>query len=273
MSWHYLLGQEEASWGGTCLDGAPSALLKMLPTLGESSSPDSEMGCFQDSPSGTTSAPSTGNRGAVQLMLFRAASPARTSAQQVRVQDLPESVRAFGSRCSELLARCNLALSSRKTVRDSVPVGCPPSSKGLPAWGMTSGGACWELGTRALLIEGTEYGYWPTPTAGDARGSGSRNTKNSKAHPGISLTDAVRGDGGRGRLMPTPASTDYKIASAPGQRRGQLGDPAMGVIPAGGRLNPTWVESYLMGWPIGWTDCEPLAMDRYQEWLRWHGGY
>jgi hypothetical protein len=36
----------------------------------------------------------------------------------------------------------------------------------------------------------------------------------------------------------------------------------MGVIPAGGRLNPTWVE-WLMGWPIGWTDLEPLAMDRY----------
>jgi hypothetical protein len=30
---------------------------------------------------------------------------------------------------------------------------------------------------------------------------------------------------------------------------------------AGGKLNPTWVE-WLMGWPIGWTDCEPLATDK-----------
>jgi hypothetical protein len=39
----------------------------------------------------------------------------------------------------------------------------------------------------------------PTPTVGDARSSGSRNTASSKAHPGISLTDWVRRDGGTGR--------------------------------------------------------------------------
>lgn len=29
-----------------------------------------------------------------------------------------------------------------------------------------------------------------------------------------------------------------------------------------GALNPTWVE-WLMGWPLGWTDLEPLATDKY----------
>jgi hypothetical protein len=37
--------------------------------------------------------------------------------------------------------------------------------------------------------------------------------------------------------------------------------------PLGGPLNPTWVE-WLMGWPIEWTDLEPLEMDRYQQWWR-----
>ena len=37
-----------------------------------------------------------------------------------------------------------------------------------------------------------------------------------------------------------------------------------------GRLNPTWVE-WLMGWPIGWTALQPLAMDRFREWQRQHG--
>lgn len=32
---------------------------------------------------------------------------------------------------------------------------------------------------------------WPTPTEGDAKSSGSRNLEGSKAHPGISLTDAA----------------------------------------------------------------------------------
>jgi DNA (cytosine-5)-methyltransferase 1 len=40
--------------------------------------------------------------------------------------------------------------------------------------------------------------------------------------------------------------------------------------PSGGPLNPTWVE-WLMGWPLGWTALEPLAMDRFQQWLRLHG--
>lgn len=31
----------------------------------------------------------------------------------------------------------------------------------------------------------------------------------------------------------------------------------------GGRLNPPWVE-WLLGWPIGWTACAPLAMDRFR---------
>jgi len=50
---------------------------------------------------------------------------------------------------------------------------------------------------------------WPTPTAGDAKSSGSRNTENSQAHPGVSLTDAVCGDGDMGRKRwPTPQAHD-----------------------------------------------------------------
>ena len=31
------------------------------------------------------------------------------------------------------------------------------------------------------------------------------------------------------------------------------------LIPAGGQLNPTWVE-WLMGFPLEWTACEPSEM-------------
>jgi hypothetical protein len=74
---------------------------------------------------------------------------------------------------------------------------------------------------------GVAVRMWPTPTAGDSRSSGSRNTATSKAHSGISLTDAVRGDGGKGRSESHP----------------------------GGLLSPTWVE-WLMGYPTGWTDLD-----------------
>ena len=58
--------------------------------------------------------------------------------------------------------------------------------------------------------------------------------------------------------------------SGGGQQRRQLTDPDMGVIEAGGQLNPDWVE-WLMGWPVGWTDLKPLGMDKFQQWLHLHG--
>lgn len=88
---------------------------------------------------------------------------------------------------------------------------------------------------RASLETMARKDVWPTPTAGDAKSSGSRNLEGSKAHPGVSLTDAVTSGG---------SST----------ARVEVGK---------GRLNPSWVE-WLMGWPIGWTSLEPLAE------LEWH---
>ncbi len=65
----------------------------------------------------------------------------------------------------------------------------------------------------------------PTPTAGDAKSSGTQNNPNSNANLGTSLTDFVREDGGVGRQ---PMTQDTP------------------------KLNPDWVE-LLMGWPRGWT--------------------
>ena len=83
---------------------------------------------------------------------------------------------------------------------------------------------------------------WPTPTV-----CGNNNRKGVSATSGDGLATAVRLMG-----VPTPCQSDYKIASKDGQRRGQIGDPAQGVIPRGGSLNPAWVE-WLMGWPLNWT--------------------
>jgi hypothetical protein len=51
--------------------------------------------------------------------------------------------------------------------------------------------------------------HWPTPTAGDASGAGSRNLPGSKAHPGVSLTDAVvHGGSTTPRNLDDPRSRD-----------------------------------------------------------------
>jgi hypothetical protein len=85
-----------------------------------------------------------------------------------------------------------------------------------------------------VMVKATERQLWPTPTAGDARASGSRNTASSNAHPGTSLTDAVREDGGTGRMWPTPKSSDFRpghASRADDPRRRNLNDQVMWPTP------------------------------------------
>ncbi len=43
--------------------------------------------------------------------------------------------------------------------------------------------------------------------------------------------------------------------------KGNLGEKV------GGQLNPTWVE-WLMGFPLGWTDLEPLETPSFRRWFQ-----
>lgn len=95
---------------------------------------------------------------------------------------------------------------------------------------------------------------WPTPTGGDAKASGSRNTPQSNAHGGNSLTDAVRGDGGTGRLWPTPTQRDWKSTGHGNQDNARPLSEAAGQTGTGS-LNPEFVE-WLQGFPIGHTQLK-----------------
>lgn len=70
-----------------------------------------------------------------------------------------------------------------------------------------------------------------------------------------------------GRLA-TPTATANQLAPSmakwPGCRNLQR------LALASGLPFPTLYE-WMMGWPIGWTDLRPLAMDRFHEWLQQHG--
>lgn len=91
---------------------------------------------------------------------------------------------------------------------------------------------------------------WPTPCAADGKdqASGDLYARINRC--------------GRQRHRQTTG----KGAAGGGQRRGQLTDPDMGVIEAGGQLNPDWVE-WLMNWPIGWSSLEPMSKETFNEWL------
>jgi hypothetical protein len=85
---------------------------------------------------------------------------------------------------------------------------------------------------------------WPraTPSAGDAKASGTRNTPQSKAHAGYSLTDQIRGDLGTGRSC-TSAATESTARYL---------------------LNPRF-SLWLQGYPTEWARCAERVT---RSWLR-----
>lgn len=112
---------------------------------------------------------------------------------------------------------------------------------------------------------------WPTPTAGDAKASGSR-CLDSNAHEGTSLTDAVRPDravaGERLWATPTSANPNEGEDIASWQERAAAAVPPAGC--PGRRLNPDWVET-LQGFPIGWTSTTGPGLS-VRETPRWPRG-
>lgn len=54
MSWHFLQGREAASWEESSLDGAPDALLSLMPIAEVCCLPGSATECLIHSRSGTT---------------------------------------------------------------------------------------------------------------------------------------------------------------------------------------------------------------------------
>ena len=256
MSWHYLQEQEEVSSEGISWDGKQFVPLSEKTTLGEYCLPDSGTACCQDSPSGMTCAPFRERLG---RDVFRSSAEdfhARTSPSQAAEKDWTERNLVCGPRWRGLLGRFSRDSCSLKTPHYSLLGGSNEFSGTLPRWGMMLDGECLELTKPVLRIAETESGsLLATPTA-----------KANQLSPSMMRHRGCR------NWMPTPSATDYKGSSKPGQRRGQLTDPAMGVLPPGGKLNPTWVE-WLMGWPTGWTDLKPLAMDKYRQWQLSLGGY
>jgi hypothetical protein len=85
--------------------------------------------------------------------------------------------------------------------------------------------------------------HWPSPTEGDAARSGSRG---GDSHPGTSLTNATC------RSIPPALSTGTDGSTSSNGRR---------------ILNPLFDE-WLMGLPIGWTDCARSGTESFLTWRR-----
>lgn len=295
MSWHYLQEQVAASWEENSLDGAPSALLKLMPTASACCSHDSAMECCHDSRSGMMCGHSTGTDGAAASMSSAAVSPAKTSVPLATEQESPESVADCGPKWPASFARYNPGSRSWKTRQCLLLGGLASFSETWPNSGMMRDGECSVLPDAERLTSDDESGLWQTPVADDAveRENGKINSRGEpKLSAQVKLWPTPRASDGSkgGRVTPrksreggtlieaVSARTKWPTPRAnDAEKRGNidLTNPRNGLAAAdgqtsGGMLNPRWVE-WLQGWPIAWTSLEPLETDKFQQWLDAHG--
>jgi len=176
MSWHYLQGQEAASWEGSCLDGAPSALLRLIPTPAASCSQDKPMDALTHSRSGMTLRRSMALSGEAELTWYQGDSPVRTYRRPERGQDCRGSDQDCGPRWPGSLAKYNPASYSWKTRQLSLVGGLMSYSETLPRWGLMHGGEFWGLEVVVDQWNASGFGLpGPTKSMGK-RGWGISNT-------------------------------------------------------------------------------------------------
>ena len=249
MSWRFLPGQAGAYLPGTCSASDASALSKSTSTRGESCSPGRTMEAFNPSQSGTTSRPSTRCRGGASSRSCRADFPAPTSASLVAEQASTARLPGSGHTWPGSFAMFDLASCSWKTAQPSLLGDSAGFSATWPRSGTMRSGACWERPALERRTDETGSGLWPTPTV-----CGNYNRKGASNASGDGLETAVR-------TWPTPTARDWRSGKASSETMERNARPLSEVV--GGLLNPTWVE-WLMGWPLGWTDCAASATARFR---------
>ncbi|SRR6266404_586962 len=253
MSWHFLQGREGVSWEGSSSDGAPDALLRLIPIADPYYSPDNATGISPYSLFGTMYALSTENLGADGSTLSAGGFPARTSVPRASGPESRERARVYGENTRALLAKFGLDLPLLRTLRTCGRAGWLASSETLPIWGTTQTGVCWGLATSAPRISATVFGLWPTPTTVGNEHSPSMRKWPAHRTMFATLTAHLYGNNREGA----------------NGRTGLVRESFERVI---GGLSLT-LREWMMGWPLGWTALEPLETGKFLAWRRSHGTF
>jgi hypothetical protein len=238
MSWLFSQALVEEYSGASSLGGTPSAPSNTTPTPQAFLSRDKTTDAWNRFPSGMTCEPLTASHGEAVLMSCLEASLVRTSAPQEREPESKDNEVECGNTWHELSVRFDPASPSWKTHQCLWEEVLPWSSVTLPKWGLMQGGVLWELTPPDVVTNANECGLLGTPLA--------RMWKNrywwNRENP-------------MGNLDELPAMQP--------QTYGNL---------AGKQMSLTWLEHHMI-FPLGWTDQRPLAMPKFQQWLRSHGNY
>jgi hypothetical protein len=266
MSWLYSQALVEEYSGVTCSDGEQSAPLSGNLTQLAYLPPDRMTAFSRLSRFGMTFKPLTESLGQDVLTSYLEDFPVRTFPQPDEAQELTEPDQGCGVIWRESLARYDQNTSMWKTLPSLLSVDSTEFSGTWPRWGSMHDGVLYQQQPLVRHTKGTGSGLWPTPVHSEAR-QGLQIRREGKKGTQQSLTTAVL-------TWPTPRTKGMgggsgawdqlnKVTTVEEARQMAAGN--------GGTLNPMWVE-WLMGWPLGWTDLKPLAMDKFHSWQQQHGG-
>lgn len=310
MSWLYLPAAAADCLPADCLAGEPSATLSASPTASKSSRPASVTAISMTGQSGTTLRPSTGNPGLDMWTLSLVDFPASPTATPGS-GPAPMTAEISGLTHSASFAQYDPNGACWRTSQLSLlTTTSKPYSEAWPKAGLILRGIAFRLHRSARRMAAIGFGLWPTPTVPNGgrqpRGGMSRTgmTLDGKKRQ-VDLFFAVKQV--ERAIWPTPRAVEWKAneyqqkgkhkwltltgavrqwptphAEEKSQHNSRDNGMALSaavtedkdglLVGPGGSLNPPWVE-WLMGWPIGWTDCAPLATDRFHSWLQQHGDY
>ena len=234
-------------------------------------------------------------------------SPARTSPLREQEQGSTESGRACGENRRGSFAKYDPDTCGWRTHQRSLGGGYIEFSETWPRWGSMRNGECYPLrmpsGLRELRqsitagsgsgstvkmptlnCEGEEELFAMSHKAARSIRRKSLKVPTPRKHDGekgaVSATETTRRRVLEGTAnlpefiqeasrikVPTPTVQDSANNGPPSQM--ERNSPPLNAV-VGGPLNPDWAE-WLMGWPIGWTDLQPLGTDRFQQWSSSHG--
>ena len=268
MSWLFSQALVEEYLGASCSDGEQCAPLNVMLTPQQFWRNDKMMDCSKPSLFGLTLQHLTDDRGEALLKSCRAVFLARTYPVQEKAQESPGNEADYGKSLPALLAKYDPDLCLWKTAQCSLFEDLELSWETFPRWGLMQDGELFQqpvLAHRTLEnasgLEPNNETFFHTPnTTGLDGGSNGRKALKKRM---------MAAQVSNPKTWPTPTAHNAKEGAYPAEYERNM--PTL-AAQAGGALNPMWVE-WLMGWPLGWTDLKPLAMDKFQSWQQQHSGF
>jgi hypothetical protein len=184
--------------------------------------------------------PLTATHGEALLMSFRAGFHAKTSQLRGGGQESMESAAECGEKWRGSFVKYSQDLFLWKTHQCSLLGDLEPFLGTWPQWGLMRNGECWEQTPLGLVTIEKEFGYWPTPTATDWKGTGKLETLKRQGD---------KNGAGHQNRPPYQYARKYNMKM------------------------PLAAQEILMKWPLGWTDLKPLAMAKSLCVQQQHGKY